>query len=197
MKPTLRQAGAGQGTEASAPLRGTHWWQAEDAHQPSSAPSNNLPLCFAPLLLPPRSRQGLRQRSSAPVGHHHFSVIPCKLTRCLAALPCLSPCLPLLQGRVLRQQRGHAVINAGAGSPAVSAHHVLHCVSGCGLPASPAQAGLATVSPGRRVALAHRVPETSHSCPSPQRSRSSWPSHAGAGWNTPAKLPCRPHLLGG
>lgn len=109
------------------------------------------------------------------MGHHHFSIIPCKLTRCLAALPCLSPCLPLLQGRVLWQQRGHAVINAGAGSPAASAHHVLLCISGWRLPASPAQAGLATMSPGKKVAWHIAFPK--HHSPAHPHKGAAAPGH--------------------
>jgi len=147
-----------------------------------------LPARTRPSAFVPWSRQGHGQRSSAPVGRHHLSIIPCKLTRRLAALHCPHPCLPLLQGRVLRQHCSCALANAGAGSPAMAARHVyivrrcagcLHPLPKLDLPPHP----LAQGGP------AHPAPETSRSCPSPQRSRSSRPPHAGAGQHT---LPNRP-----
>lgn len=61
----------------------------EDALQPSSAPSSTSPFCFHP-----GQQQGHGWRSSVPAGCHHSGIVPCTLSRRLAALPCLHPCCP-------------------------------------------------------------------------------------------------------
>lgn len=184
MKPKLGQAGAVRSRAQDLLLLSTG--SIGGGQKMPTSPLLLLAITH-PSAFTPRSRQGHGQRSSAPAGHRHSSAIPCKLTRCLVAVPCLCPCLPLLQDRVLWQQCSRAPVSAGAGSPAVSAPHVLLCISGHELLTSPAQAGLAHCVPWQRGGLAHWVPETSHSCPSSQRSRSSSPSHAGAGQHTPSQ----------
>lgn len=134
--------------------------------QPCSDPSKSYTSASDP-------KQAQEQRAR---GFHHSSVIPCKLTRCLAALPAHVPAsLPAQHSSTA------AVINAPAGSPAVSAPHLLGCVSAQGLPtAQPAH----TTTSG--------WPDTSASqhimvLPIPTEKPHLQPSSTGAGQHSPCQ----------
>lgn len=136
-----------------------------------------LPAVIHPSAFTSQSRQEPRQRSTVQSGHHHFNIIPCTLTRCLAAVPCI----PLLQGRVLQQQCRHALINTVTGSPDTSAHHILHyCVLGHWAPHITCPCWPCHHVLWHKGGLTHRVP-----CPSSQIP--SWSSSISTGWHTPCQ----------
>lgn len=135
-----------------------------DAHSPALTPATAHTSASDP-------KQAQEQRAR---GYHHFSVTPCKLTRCLAALPAHVPASPLPSS----SSSTASVFNARASSPAASAPHLLGCVSAQGLPTAPAQPALATIS---------GWPDTSCSQHIPTEKPQLQPFPTGAGWHSPCQ----------
>lgn len=128
------------------------------------APSPALIPAIAPRSASEPEQAGAQAQERCARGYHHFGVIPCKLTRCLAALPARVPASP------------PSLMPEPALLPCLLlTFHLLFQHTG-----SPQHLPNLALPP-------HRLLNASRSCPSPQRSHSSWPSHTAVGWHSPCQ----------